>query len=51
MNENIKVTGELSVVLKDQNGNVKQAVTIPNLVVDTGKSFIAARMIGTPALM
>lgn len=51
MNETVKVTGELNIVLRDQYGNVKQEVHVPNLVVDTGKAFIAARMAGTPAIM
>lgn len=51
MNETVKVTGELNIVLRDQYGNVKQEVHVPNLVVDTGKAFIAARMAGTPSIM
>jgi hypothetical protein len=40
----IKVTGNLSVVLMDSKGIVKETRTIPNLVVTVGKNFIASRM-------
>lgn len=46
LNESLKVTGELSVVLLDANQNVKHEIHIPNLVVTVGKNFIADRMIG-----
>ena len=39
-----KVTGALSVVLKDADGNIKDAREVPNLVVTTGLGFIASRM-------
>ena len=46
--ENVKGTkGELNIVLRDEAGNVKQEVTVPNLVVDTGLNYIASRMVGT----
>lgn len=47
INENIKATGELRIVLTDKNGNVKLDKTEKNLVVSAGKAFIASRMIGT----
>lgn len=40
----IKAKGTLSVVLKDQNGNLKDKREINNLVVDTGLDYIASRM-------
>ena len=40
----IKAKGTLSVVLKDENGNLKDKREINNLVVDTGLDFIASRM-------
>ena len=46
INENIKATGELQIVLRDKNGNVKENRTVKNLVVSTGKAFIASRMVG-----
>jgi hypothetical protein len=47
INDQIKLTGELQVVLKDSNGNIKEQKTIPNLVVTTGKVVIASRLTGT----
>ena len=48
INDNIKATGELTVVLKDGNGNTKEERKIPNLVVTVGKNFIASRMTSAP---
>jgi hypothetical protein len=48
---NVTVTGTPRIVLTDKNGNVKQDFSVPNLVVTTGKTFIAARMVGTPTAM
>jgi hypothetical protein len=39
-----KVTGALSVVLKDADGNIKDEREVPNLVVTSGLGFIASRM-------
>lgn len=36
--------GALSIVLKDDNGNLKQELNVTNLVVDTGLAYIASRM-------
>ncbi len=44
INDSIKVTGELKLTLTRPDGNVKHEVIIPNLVVTTGKSYIASRM-------
>lgn len=49
--ENIKITGKVSIKLFDQSGAVKDTRDINNLVVTTGKEFIAARMVGTPTEM
>ena len=51
INEQVKATGELQVVLTGPDGKVKETKTIPNLVVTTGKSFIASRMVSTPTAM
>ena len=46
----IEVSGALSIIVSDQDsGTVKQELYVPNLVVTTGKSFIASRMVGTTA--
>lgn len=47
INENLKLSGQLNIVLKDKNGNVKEERTETNLVVQKGLEFIASRMTGT----
>lgn len=47
INENLKLSGQLNIVLKDKAGNVKETREVKNLVVDTGLAFIASRMTGT----
>ncbi len=42
--ENMTLTGALKIVLTGENGEVKQEVEVKNLVVTTGKNFIASRM-------
>jgi len=44
INENLKLSGELAMVLRDKNGNVKEERTEKNLVVTTGLTYIASRM-------
>ena len=43
-NDNLKLTGQLNIVLRDKNGNVKEERTEQNLVVTTGLGYIASRM-------
>lgn len=45
--EDIKATGRLQIQVFDENGNLKDEREFNNLVVTTGKSFIASRMVGT----
>lgn len=47
--EKFGITGALDIVLRDEFGNIKQEIHVPNLVVTVGKNFIASRMIGTTA--
>jgi hypothetical protein len=42
--DSIKMTGDLKIVLTDENGQIKHEQEIKNLVVTTGKNFIASRM-------
>jgi hypothetical protein len=53
--DEIKATGTLHVVLRGPDGKIKDERNIKNLVVTTGKNFIAASMIkttsDTPAAM
>jgi hypothetical protein len=45
--ENLKLSGKLNIVIKDQDGSVKDQVEVDNLVVTAGLTFIASRMGGT----
>lgn len=47
--DQLKVTGDVLVQVFDKDGNVKEERSIKNLVVTTGKTFIASRMVGTSA--
>jgi hypothetical protein len=49
--ETVKAKGELQIKLYGPDGKLKQEKTVHNLVVTTGKTFIAARMVGTPTAM
>jgi len=49
--ETIKATGKLNIKLFGPDGKIKEDKTVPNVVVTTGKTFIAARMVGTPTAM
>jgi hypothetical protein len=51
IHESIKAKGELQIKLFGPDGKLKSEKTVPNLVVTTGKTFIAARMVGTPTAM
>lgn len=42
--ENIKMTGKLNLLLVDSDGSIKIDKTYPNLVVSTGKVYVAQRM-------
>jgi hypothetical protein len=47
--DNVQTIGVLELVLKDEFGNVKQIQKAKNLVVTTGRNYIASRMVGTIA--
>ena len=49
--ETIKVTGDVQIKLVGPDGKIKQEQTIKNLVVTTGKGYIASRMTGTTTAM
>jgi hypothetical protein len=44
INENLKLSGQLNIVLKDKAGNVKDQREVKNLVVNSGLAYIASRM-------
>lgn len=45
--ETLKTIGKLDVVLTNEMGEIKQKFTVPNLVVQTGRNYIAHRMTGS----
>lgn len=45
INDNLKVTGNLDITLYDADHNIKQVLSIPNLVVTAGKNLIASRLV------
>ena len=48
LNETLKITGELQITVFDQDtGEVKDSRKVENLVVTTGKTFIAAAILKT----
>jgi hypothetical protein len=49
INEELKLRGDVAIVLKDKDGNVKDSREINNLVVSSGLEFICSRMAGTSA--
>jgi ethanolamine utilization microcompartment shell protein EutS len=51
LNDQIKITGQVRIVVTGADGQIKDQREIKNLVVTTGKQFIAARMVGTPTEM
>lgn len=49
INEDLKLRGDVAIVLKDKDGNIKENRKIQNLVVSSGLEFICSRMAGTSA--
>lgn len=49
--DSIKAIGDVTLILRDIEGNIKEERYIPNLVVTVGRGYIAARMATTPAIM
>ena len=47
INENLKLSGALRIVLTDKDGNVKDSREVKNLVVNAGLAYIISRMVGT----
>lgn len=46
-NEFIKLAGNLSIVIKGEDGQIKDQREVKNLVVNTGLAYIVSRMVGT----
>jgi hypothetical protein len=51
INDLIKVKGELKLTLTNPQGNVTHEIIVPNLVVTTGKNFIADRLKNNTTVM
>ena len=49
INDNLKLRGDVAIVLKDKDGNIKDTREITNLVVNTGLTFICSRMAAASA--
>ena len=49
INDNLKLRGDVALVLKDKNGNIKESREINNLVVTAGLTFICSRMAAASA--
>lgn len=49
VNDNIKITGDVKIDIIGADGIVKDSREIKNLVVTSGKTFIASRMVGVAA--
>jgi len=49
INENLKLRGDVALVLKDKDGNIKESREINNLVVTAGLTFICSRMAAASA--
>ena len=47
INDNLNALGELRLVLKNEEGEVKEEITVPNIITTAGKAHIAVRMAGT----
>ena len=47
IHDDLKLKGRLDIVVTSEDGVVKQEESVENLVVTTGKNFVASRMAGT----
>ena len=47
--DDLTLKGRLEIVVTSEDGAVKQRESVDNLVVTTGKNFVASRMAGTSA--
>jgi hypothetical protein len=49
--EKLKTTGKVNITVISSNGDIKDTRDIDNLVVTTGRNWIAYRLIGVPDVM
>jgi len=48
MEDKVGISGHINYVLKDENGNIKEEGSMPNLITTAGKAFIADQLSTTP---
>jgi len=49
MNESVKILGNLTIEKRDKDNNIVETRSVPNLVVNAGKAFIAERIVRNTA--
>jgi hypothetical protein len=49
--EHLTLKGSLNVILRDENGNIKDERFVDNLVVTAGLGYITERMVGTGSVV
>lgn len=49
MNDSVKIVGNLKIVKKDKDNKIVETRSIPNLVVNAGKAYIAAKLVDNPS--
>lgn len=49
ISDNLRLKGRLDIVVTTPDGTIKDTKRVDNLVVTTGKNFVASRMAGTSA--
>lgn len=45
INDHVNFTGNVVIEVIDTNGNTKQIINVPNLIVSVGKNYIAGRLV------
>ena len=48
MDDTIKVIGNLEIIKKDKDDKIVETRSVPNLVVNAGKAYIASRLVDNP---
>ena len=49
MNDSVKLVGNLKIVKKDKDDKIVETRTVPNLVVNAGKAYIASKLVNNPS--
>jgi len=48
MNDSLKIIGNLKIEKRDKDNKIVETRTIPNLVVNAGKAYVASRLVSNP---